>query len=150
MTSLIFTLWSIDSHEAFLHFEAEKQKSCFETEMNTIKVWAWISVFYCFVPYLMQSQCFWVMVIRCLKSNIIKHSNHKICGKKPSNVNSSKFYLGVKVTRLVVLVCEGNCYPLMCGTGRGPDQRSTNCLGTGGGMFVSLWNIWKHLWCLQI
>lgn len=51
-------------------------------------------MFYCFlVSYLMQSQCFWGMVIRCPHFNIIKYSNSKICGKKPSYVNSSKLYL---------------------------------------------------------
>lgn len=40
------------------------------------------------------------------KSIIIKHSNSKICGKKPVNVNSSKLHLvgqlGIKASRLVI------------------------------------------------
>lgn len=73
-------------------------------------------LFYCFrVSYLMQSQCFWVTVIRCPKSNS-KHSNSKIwCRTKSSNVHSFKLHLveplGIKA-ELIILVYDGNRSPL--------------------------------------
>lgn len=85
-------------------------------------------------------------MVRCPKFNIFKHSNSKICGKKPSNVNSSKFYLveqlEIGATGLVILIYEENCY-LHAGNRR--VSNVSKLLDTGESMLATCRNAWGDL-----